>query len=501
VRELNVLFVDDDPDDVALERASLRGDFTLRDTVVDSPDGFSTALTSGAFDIVLCDYSMPRLGGMDALHMWQQSGVDVPFIFVTGRLSEDVAVECIKAGATDYVLKGNLARLPAAVDRALREYEAAREFRRTEAERARVVAAVEQSHEAVVITDREGVILYVNPAFTLTNGFTLEEALGQTPRIMKSGRHDDAFYAEMWRQILAGQPWNGQIVNKRRDGSFYDCEVAITPVLDAHGHIVNFCGIQRDVSERVAAERELRHLHDELAETDRLKDQFLAAFSHELRTPLNVILGYADILHETVGETLDADSQRFLERIIWGASHLTALINETLDLARLRMDAIRPILRNADVAALVADTAEGFVPMAAAKQLDFVYPQSSEPVPALTDPDRVRQIISNLLDNAIKFTDRGGIRVSLEATPDTVTIDVADTGIGIQSTDQARIFEDFRQADGSATRVHGGCGLGLSLCRRLVSMLGGTIAVDSTPGQGSTFHVRLPRTTETPATD
>ncbi|MCK6555372.1 PAS domain S-box protein, partial [Candidatus Binatia bacterium] len=258
MRELLVLFVDDDPDDVELERASLRHDFEISETVVDSPETFRAALSGNAWDVILCDYSMPRMDGMEALRSWQASGIDVPFIFVTGRLSEDVAVECMKSGATDYVLKGNLARLPAAVDRALREYAAARELRRIEAERARVIAAVEQSYDAVVITDPAGSIVYVNPAFARINGYTLDECRGQTPRILKSDVRGPEFYAGMWRRILAGKPWSGLTVNRRRDGSLYDCELTIAPIFDGNGRIANFCGLQRDVSERVAAERELR---------------------------------------------------------------------------------------------------------------------------------------------------------------------------------------------------------------------------------------------------
>lgn len=497
MRELRVLFVDDDPDDVALECASLRGEFTIHHTVVDSRETLQAALGGSVWDIILCDYSMPRFSGMEALRLWQASRIDVPFIFVTGRLSEDVAVECIKSGATDYVMKGNLTRLPTAVDRALREYAGARELRRIEGERARVVAAVEQSNDAVVITDADGLIVYINPAFTRTNGFAAEECRGQTPRLLKSGFHPPEFYAGMWRQILAGEPWRGQTVNRRRDGSFYDCELTIAPVLDATGRIVSFCGIQRDVSARVAAERELRLLHDQLAETDRLKDQFLAAFSHELLTPLNIILGYADILEETAGAMLDAESHRCLERIAWGASHLANTIHSTLDLARLRMDEIRPLLQTVDVAAIVSETAERFAPIAAAKGLRLGWSRPHEPVPAVTDPDRLRQLLGNLIDNAVKFTPRGTITVEFAATPGAISIDVIDTGIGIKREDQAHIFDDFRQADGSTTRAHGGCGLGLSICRRLVRLLGGTITVDSTPGKGSRFCVRLPRNVRT----
>ena len=492
-RPLHVLFVDDDPGDVELECIILRRDFAVDRTIVDTGGEFVAALGDTRFEIILCDYSMPRFSGMEALELWQNAGARIPFIFVTGRLSEEVAVECIKAGATDYVLKGNLTRLPMAVDRALREFEAARALYQAEAERGRVAAAVDQSEEAVVITDPDGAIVYVNPAFTRVTGYTADDSIGQTPRFLRSGRQDREFYAEMWRRIKAGEVWRGALINRRRDESLYDAEMTIAPIFDESGRIVNFCAIHRDVSPRVAAELHLRNLYAQLAETDRLKDEFLAAFSHELRTPLNVIIGYADVLAETLASNLDGESARFLEGIARSTLRLTKLINETLDLARLRIDAIQPLFVATDLCSLVREAAEDFVNLAADKGLSLECAVPGAPIKVTTDPLRFRQILGYLIDNAVKFTERGEVSVGLRDEGETVAVEVRDTGIGLAPSDVSLIFDDFRQLDGSTTRLYGGCGLGLALARRLANLVDGAIEVESELGQGSCFRVRIPR--------
>jgi PAS domain S-box-containing protein len=496
---LNLLCVDDDPADVDLERSALRREFTVVATRVDTAVGLSAALRSGQHEIVLCDYSMPHFSGPEALTLWQAAGAPIPFVFVSGKLSEEVAVECIKAGATDYVLKHNLTRLPTAVGRALREFAAARELRRVQAERARIAAAVEQMDEGLLITEPDGRIVYVNPAFTRVTGYEPAEVIGQTPGLVRPETTPPSLYADMWQRLAAGELWSGHLVNRRRDGSFYDAEVTITPVFDNEGRLINFCSIQRDVSARVAAERHLRELNAQLAETDRLKDEFLAAFSHELRTPLHVILGYADLLQGSVGAELDVDASAKIGAIAHSAERLAKLINETLDLASLRINAIRPQFEAFDLATLVREVTEASAPLAASKGVALHCEAPAAPVLVTTDSMRVRQVIDNLVDNAVKFTDRGEVRVCSTVDAGQAIVEVRDTGIGIAAADIPHMFEDFRQLSAGSTRRYGGCGLGLALTKRCLVLLGGRVEVEGELGRGSCFRVTLPRTPPTAA--
>lgn len=224
-----------------------------------------------------------------------------------------------------------------------------------------------------------------------------------------------------------------------------------------------------------------------------LTDQFLSAFSHELRTPLNAIVGYADLLADEVGPRLDDNAKRSLDAITRSACRLTTLINDTLDLARLRMGALRPEVRRFDASRLVAEVVDTFVPLAAAKGLTVVCAVPSTAVAVQTDAHRLRQTLGYVLDNAIKFTPLGEVLVRGCATDDCLVIEVQDSGIGIAATDLPHVFDDFRQIDGGTTRSYDGCGLGLAVSRRLVSMMGGTIDVESEPGYGSCFRITVPR--------
>ena len=492
IQPLTVLFVDDDSGDVELERPAMRRDFRVDGTRIETGTDFIDALNSGGFDVILCDYSMPRFSGMEALSLWQAAGAQVPFIFVTGRLSEEVAVECIKAGATDYVLKGNLARLAAAVQRALREFAVARALRQVEVERARVMAAVEQTAEAVLILDAARQVVYVNPAFSGITGYSAEEMLGRDAFMLVHPTDGDVGANQLPGLVQRGESWHGQLRAMRKDGTRYDAEMTLAPVFDGDRKIVNYCAIHRDVSERAAAERRLRELYARLAETDRLKDEFLAAFSHELRTPMNIIMGFAEMLAEGLGSRIDPESQRCVETIIRSAEHLHRLISETLDLARLRIDAVEPRFAPTDVRVLVCEVVDEFKALAAEKRLALECTVPSTALQATTDALRLRQILYNLLDNAIKFTNAGTVSAGAWGDAQRLALEVRDTGIGIAPADVPLIFQDFRQLDGKSTRHFGGCGVGLALTKRLLDLLGGSIEVESQPGHGSCFRVSLP---------
>ena len=270
--------------------------------------------------------------------------------------------------------------------------------------------------------------------------------------------------------------------------------MTLAPVFDAGGRIVNHCAIHRDVTERVAAERRLRELYARLAETDRLKDEFLAAFSHELRTPLNIITGYADLLDEELGARGDTALREYTRAIARGAEHLTRLLTDTLDLARLRIAAAQPHFVGTDVTRLVLDVVDEFKALAAEKRLALECTVPTTALQVTTDATRLRQILYNLMDNAIKFTNTGTVSARARGDAQHLVIEVQDTGIGIAPANVALIFEDFRQLDGTSTRHFGGCGLGLALTKRRLDLLGGTIEVDSQPGCGSCFRIFLPTT-------
>ncbi len=258
---LRILVLEDVPSDAELVIHQLkRSGFEFSSERVDTESDFKEALTRFAPDIVLADYSLPQFDGMSALRIVRSGHQDMPFIVVTGSLDEETAADCIKSGADDYVLKERLQRLPHAVRGALSAAESRRARRKAEAELALRTSALEAAANAVVITDRDGTILWVNPAFSELTGYSREEALGQNPRILKSGIQYEAFYRSLWQQVLAGAVWRGELFNRRKNGSIYIEEMSITPLLGENQQVTHFIAIKQDVTERKNREAEIRLL-------------------------------------------------------------------------------------------------------------------------------------------------------------------------------------------------------------------------------------------------
>jgi signal transduction histidine kinase len=249
----------------------------------------------------------------------------------------------------------------------------------------------------------------------------------------------------------------------------------------------------------VAAARRYRHLARDNArlarearEADQAKSDLLAVISHDLRTPLNAIMGHAELLAMGIPEPLSAAGVERVERIRLGARHLLYLIDELLSFARLDAGRDELHLQEVDACTLVREVAAVVEPLAADRSLAFCRDVPAAPLPLRTDPDRLRQVLLNLVGNAVKYTREGEVRLELCAEGGRAVFHVRDTGIGIAPEHLEKIFEPFWQVDPGQRAADGGTGLGLSVVRRMVRLLGGEIAVESEPGRGSTFTVRLP---------
>ncbi len=362
--------------------------------------------------------------------------------------------------------------------------------RRAEAELLKLTRAVEFSPASVVITDRQGTIEYVNPAFTEATGYPAAEVLGQNPRILKSGRQDDAFYTDLWQTILAGRVWRGDFCNRRKDGSEFWESASIAPITDDTGQITHFVAVKEDITERKRAEEELARAKERAEAATRAKSEFLANMSHEIRTPMNGILGMCHLCLQTM---LSGRQRDYLEKIEFSARSLLRIIDDILDFSkieagRLSMETVEFFLADvlSNLLAMTASQAED-------KGLEFLVRQEPDVPEGLKgDPLRLTQVLLNLVNNAVKFTDRGEVELAIsveEKDENRVVLrfSVRDTGIGLSPAEQERIFHAFVQADSSVSRQYGGTGLGLVICSRLVAMMGGEMSLRSAPGQGATF--------------
>lgn len=269
---LHILIVEDSVSDARLVARELQlAGRTVHWERVDSAADLQAALARQQWDAVLCDYSLPGFSGREALDIVRQRAGDVPFIFVSGTIGEDVAVAAMQAGAHDYVLKHSLKRLAPAIERELQEAARRRAHRRRQETLRLQAAALTAAANAILIADRQGAIEWVNPAFTRLTGYSAAEAIGRNPpELLRSGQHASAEYQELWDAILAGRVWTGELINRRKDGSTYPEEQTITPVCDEDGTITHFIAIKHDLTERKQAEEVLRRRAEELERFHRL---------------------------------------------------------------------------------------------------------------------------------------------------------------------------------------------------------------------------------------
>lgn len=349
--------------------------------------------------------------------------------------------------------------------------------------------AVTESPAATVITDAQGIIEYVNPRFQELSGYGPEDVAGLTPRVLKSGRTPDEVYAELWATITAGGQWRGEFVNKAKDGHEYWVAASISAVTDAQG-LRHYVGVQEDINELKLTQGKLELARAVAEDANAAKSDFLATMSHEIRTPMNAIIGMAELLDDTA---LSEEQQRYVRIFRSAGESLLVLINDILDLSKIEAGHFDLDIREFDLEEAVEKTADVLAIRAREKGLELLTQFASDvPSRVVGDPDRLRQVLVNLVGNAVKFTERGHVLIKVERPEGThngdIRFSVHDTGIGIAEDKLAKVFEAFTQADSSTTRRYGGTGLGLTISRRLVAMMGGEIEVTSVLGEGSDFH-------------
>ncbi|MFQ5612092.1 MAG: ATP-binding protein [Anaerolineae bacterium] len=344
-------------------------------------------------------------------------------------------------------------------------------------EQEQTAAILKGAGDAIVITDRDGVIAYINPAFSELTGYTSEEAVGHKTSILRSKKTSLEFYKNMWNTILMGQTWRGELQNRRKDGTIYDAELTIAPIRDEEGQIVNFVGIQRDVSKA--------------KELDRLKTEFLATAAHELRSPLTTIRGYAELLIMR-DDISGPETKEFLSYIYEQSLNLTDLVSDLLDLARIESGELFTISPEpVDIQPLLANIVEQWQLKAPAHTFELVGPSTWPEVEV--DKVRIQQVFDNLLSNAVKYSPDGGkITVETHEGPANMRFSVTDEGKGISEEEQKHLFEKFWRADATSTAVEG-IGLGLVVVKTIVEAHGGRIWIArSRPGEGTTISFTIP---------
>ncbi|HPT04489.1 MAG TPA: PAS domain S-box protein, partial [Bacteroidales bacterium] len=537
--------------------------------------------------IVVSDYMLPSFNGLKALQLVQKISPDIPVIILTGSMNEDTAVDCMKAGATDYVIKEHIKRLGQSILNAIEQQkikheklEAQQLLKQSEAkyrymfsnspqpmwifdvetlaflevntaavrhygysveeflsmtignihpeeemtglqkdiqlagkndnyrgewkhrkkngeiifveitsfsvdyngrEARHVVVnditerhlaerqikllnrAIEQSPVSVVITNPAGEIQYVNPKFTELTGYSFEEVFGKNPNILKSGEYSPEFYQKLWKTILSGQLWRGEIHNKKKSGELYWESEVIAPIINENGDIVNFVAIKEDISEKKKMIAELVEAKEHAEESDRLKTAFLHNISHEIRTPLNAIIGFSDLLNEV--QTTLADREYFSHIISQNGFKLAEIINDIVNIATFEAGQEKLNLGLADVNQLMDDIYKKFKTKVQSKNLMFnqISTINDSEACIITDETKLMQILSNFLSNAVKFTEKGKIEIGCARQDNFLQFYVSDTGVGISKQYHQFIFEKFKQVEHENSKFYSGNGLGLTI--------------------------------------
>ncbi len=370
-----------------------------------------------------------------------------------------------------------------------------------EAEIMKLKHAIEQSPANIVITDKEGKIQYTNPAFTETTGYQPEEVMGQNPRILQSGEHDRDFYRKLWETISKGSNWIGEFKNRKKDGGYYWESSIISPVLGNEGDIVNYIAIKQDITEQKKAERELIRAKEKAEQSDKLKSAFLASMSHELRTPLNAIIGFSDLLLN--GDMIDEKAREFVDPINSSGKHLLEIIQDLFDISTLQTGESQVKKSLFSINGLFEEINRSIKDELVKGDkikldIQFMPPDHDQNIHLNTDKNKVKRVLINLLNNAIKFTQEGYVKYGYKIEGKDILFFVQDSGIGIAKDKQEIIFERFRQVEeASSTRQYQGIGLGLSICHKIAELLEADIWVESKKGKGSNFYFRLNNMLET----
>lgn len=490
---LRLLVVDDDTvDRLAVRRALRTAGVDADIEEAGSADAALEAIRHGAFDGVFLDFNLPGGDGLDVVRGARALGFSAPIIVLTGQRDDETAVRLMKAGASDYMVKEGMTpeRLERTLHSALRVHQAEAHARQAERALRESEARFRVLHETspdgfmifrAVRDDTGGMVdaiwEYVNPAGEELIGYPADTLLGRRLLEMMPGVEPAGIY-DLYREVVEGGQPRQVEVHYTEFG--FDGWLRISAAKLGDGFAVSLA----DISRR-------KHAEEERERALSARNRFFAAMSHEIRTPMNAILGYTDLLLIGAYGDLSEKQREGIERAHRAAQHLTELVNDVLDLSKLEAGKIELQMEEVSLSTLVIELLATLQPLAEERRIELVFEGDGCDQTLRTDPRRLRQILMNLLSNALKFG--GGHPVAITCTPageNGFVLRVVDHGPGIATEDLSRIFEEFVQLGNSEEER--GTGLGLAISKRLAELLGARIEVDSVPGEGTTFTLRLP---------
>ncbi|MFA9389146.1 MAG: PAS domain S-box protein [Prolixibacteraceae bacterium] len=351
---------------------------------------------------------------------------------------------------------------------------------------------IEQSPASFIITDIEGSIVYVNKKFIDVTGYSFQELEGRTLRILKPEHARPEVYQQIWDHLNKGMQWKSEHKNRKKSGEEYWESVLISPIKGKNAKIQNFMVLSEDISLRKTMEADLVKAKERAEESDHLKSAFLNNMSHEIRTPLNAIVGFSELLSDS---DLEIGEREYFFNIIQNSSdQLLHIINDIINVSTIDAGQMKANIKCCNLNNLLITLNEQFQLSNKKKEIriSYISTMNDDEAKVLTDETKLTQIISNLIFNALKFTEKGYVEFGVKKDKNQLFFWVKDSGIGIPLNHQKVIFDRFRQADSSINKKYGGSGLGLSIAKSFIELLGGSIKVESEVGDGAVFKFDLP---------
>ncbi len=353
----------------------------------------------------------------------------------------------------------------------------------------RLSMAVEQSPIPISMTNLDGDVIYCNPKHCELTGYSNNELVGENPRILKSGKFTKEAYRNLWETISSGEKWNGEFFNKKKDGSYYWELASIAPIKNDRGEIVNYIKLGEDISERKRLENQLSQSTLRAEESDKLKNSFLANLSHEVRTPLNGIMGFTNLMLSD--DITDDERREYGTYVESSGNQLLTMMDNILKISMIEVGQLSVKNSCFSVNDLCVDIETYYLSEIKEKGLEFIIDCTCKNI-VRNDRQRVRQVLDNLVRNALKFTHQGRITLKVECNVNMLLISVEDTGIGIAKHDHQKIFDRFSQVNSLSTRKFDGAGLGLAISKEVIALLGGEIWLESQIGKGTKFTFTIP---------
>lgn len=499
-RIITILHLEDNPTDAQLVQAMLKkSNLDFDYLYVDNEKDYLTCLENKPVDIILSDYHLPDYSGREALLTAKTRFPHIPFVFVSGTMGEEAAIDSLLNGATDYILKNRMERLGSAVQRAYKE--ALDHIARHNAEKALLQSeenfyrSISESPLGIRIISTDGKTIYANKAFLEIYEFDSLEEYNATPAKERYTPESYLQHQERKEKRESGEDVaEYELSVIRKNGEIRYVKVSRKEIIwngSKHFQVVNM-----DITNQKKLTFDLLKAKEKAEESDRLKTAFLHNISHEIRTPMNSIVGFSELLNDP--DLLPEDRKYYTDIIGQSGNHLLSIITDIINIATIEAGQEKIYETKINLNSTLLIIYNQFIFKAKELKIDLILdscPNDGELI-ILTDETKLTQILINLISNAFKFTKQGHIRFgyTIIKQPDTPIIEffVEDTGIGISKDMHQEIFKRFRQVENTTTRQFGGSGLGLSITKAYVELMGGKIWLDSEENKGSVFHFTLP---------